>query len=326
MIPTRNRCSLLAETLATVLGQRDVSFEVVVVDDASDDGTAAFLDGVGDPRLRVERFTAPGGVANARNRGLQVAGGEWVAFTDDDDLWAPDKLAAQVDALGRHPESRWVSGEAIIVDDDLEVIGALPFHVAGQADLSDTLLGQNVIPGGASGVLAARSLLDEVGGFDPRFSLLADWDLWIRLALRSPVAAVSRPLHAYRVHAGAMSTTSHRDVATEIDLVDAKYRSVRARRGVSVQRDALAFWTADRCQRAGRRREASEAYLLAGPNIGWFKASVFSAGAMAWPGSIRYWDRRRGRAVPGWWLDDVASWLPAARANNGDLKGLRTAQ
>ena len=98
IIATRNRSTLLAETLRSVLGQRGVDFEVIVVDEASTDDTAALLAALDDPRVRVIRHGEALGLSAARNHGAAEANGDWLAFIDDDDLWAPDKLARQLRA------------------------------------------------------------------------------------------------------------------------------------------------------------------------------------------------------------------------------------
>src|SRR3954469_4879731 len=98
VVPTRNRSRLLAATLRSVLRQRAVDLEVIVVDEGSTDDTGAVIAGLRDPRIRIVRHDVPRGVSRARNRGAEEARGDWVAFVDDDDLWAPDKLARQVQA------------------------------------------------------------------------------------------------------------------------------------------------------------------------------------------------------------------------------------
>ena len=95
IIPTRNRAELLRRTLGTVLSQRLRELEVIVVDDASTDGTPAVLDAVADERVRTIRHPERRGVAAARNIGVDAAVGRWVAFLDDDDLWAPTSSPAR---------------------------------------------------------------------------------------------------------------------------------------------------------------------------------------------------------------------------------------
>src|SRR5678816_1662061 len=107
VIPTRNRSALLAMTLRSVLHQKSVDLEVIVVDEASTDETATMLAAVTDTRLRVIRHDTPQWLAAARNHGAIEANGQWLAFIDDDDLWAPDKLVRQVEAA-EQADRDWV--------------------------------------------------------------------------------------------------------------------------------------------------------------------------------------------------------------------------
>src|SRR6266480_2329719 len=103
IVPTYNRAHVLGESLASVLAERDVDLEVVVVDDGSTDGTAALLAGLGDRRVRpVVRPHA--GIAAARNAGIAAARAPYVAFHDSDDVALPGRLAVPLAFLGAHPE------------------------------------------------------------------------------------------------------------------------------------------------------------------------------------------------------------------------------
>src|SRR5688572_6566741 len=115
VVPTRNRSTLLMRTLRSVLRQQDVEFEVIVVDEASTDDTPAMLAALDDPRVRVIRHEVPLWLAAARNRGAAEARGEWLAFVDDDDLWAPDKLVRQVHAA-QDAGREWVYTGAVNFD------------------------------------------------------------------------------------------------------------------------------------------------------------------------------------------------------------------
>jgi len=103
IIPTYNRAALVPEAMASVLAQTWRDFEVLVVDDASTDGTAEALAAFGS-RIRLLRNTSRLGVAAARNLGISGARGQWLAFLDSDDLWRPEKLARQMVYLAGHPE------------------------------------------------------------------------------------------------------------------------------------------------------------------------------------------------------------------------------
>ena len=196
VIPTRNRWALLARALASVLGQQGAELEVVVVDEGSTDETPARLAALTDERVRVLRNDSPTGVANARNRGIDAARGEWVAFLDDDDFWAPDKIRSQLDGCAAAGADFSYTG-LVTTDAPLELRRvSAPAPTEG---LERALLGMNVI-GAPSSVMVRRSLLERAGGFDPDFSILADWDLYIRLSAAGRPAACEAPLTAYLTH------------------------------------------------------------------------------------------------------------------------------
>src|SRR4029453_12828051 len=115
VIPTRDRRDLLAVTLKSVLRQRDVEFDVTVVDDGSSDGTAELVRAIHDPRVRFLRNEIPQGVCVARNQGIAATTGAWLAFVDEDDLWAPDKRPRQLRAA-HETGSSWVYAGAIEID------------------------------------------------------------------------------------------------------------------------------------------------------------------------------------------------------------------
>jgi glycosyltransferase involved in cell wall biosynthesis len=232
VIPTHNRKQLLLRTLDSVLRQRDVDLKVVVVDDCGTDGTADAVEGLGHGNVRVIRHERNGGVSAARNSGLGVVDTPWVAFVDDDDLCSPDKIGAQIDSVAGMAGSQWSCVGAVGVDANLSVISQ---HAAPESgDISGELLQRNAIPGGGSGVLLCTSLAREVGGFDESLSIVADWDFYLRLSLRSPVAAVNRPLVAYYVHQDSMYHDP-KGLIRELFRMEEKY--LNSAEGVSLQAD-----------------------------------------------------------------------------------------
>jgi glycosyltransferase involved in cell wall biosynthesis len=321
VIPTRNRRRLLARTLGTVLAQEHVDIEVVVVDEGSEDGTGAYLAGLGDRRIHVVRHDRPKGVAAARNAGIQRAEADWVAFTDDDDLWAPGKLCAQLAALERSPEAGWSCTGAILIDDQLRVIR--PHVLPDVVDVTDLLLVGNVVPGGASSVVARTDLVRRLGGFDTKLANLADWDQWIRLALAAPLAPVDRPLVGYLVHQSGMA----HDVGQaerELAVIDAKFSSVRHERGVTLGRAGLLVYFGELHLRAGRRLPAARAHArllrhhrheLEAALGGWKRSrwAVVAGAGLLWPGVQRAVDRYGGR-MSGSWGREAEQWLAPIRA------------
>ena len=255
IIPTRNRWRLLRRTLSSALRQESVSLEVIVVDDCSTDETALELARLTDPRVRVFRNAERRGVAAARNRALEAASGTWTAFLDDDDLWAPSKLHAVLDMACRTSGARWAYSAAAVVNDATEMLQLSP--APDPETIDEALLARNAVPGGCSNVVAETSLVHEVGGFDTELSLLADWDLWIRLALAAPAAASPEPLVAYVRHPGSMVSRGRQDVKREVDRLVAKHRTQAAEYGVEPDVRGLYRYFARSHRRAGRRLPAS---------------------------------------------------------------------
>ena len=144
------------------------------------------------------------GWLRARNRGIEAASGTWIAFVDDDDLWAPDKLAAQLAAVTASPGTCWSYTGEIALDVDLNLVKVIP--PPSSEEVARLAPQYNPVPGGGSSVLVLAKSIREVGGFDEDFSIVADWDLWLRLSQRWPAAVVSRPLVGYVRHAGGMSS------------------------------------------------------------------------------------------------------------------------
>jgi glycosyltransferase involved in cell wall biosynthesis len=246
VIPTRDRSRLLGLTLHSVLWQRAVDLEVVVVDDGSTDDTAQMVAGLGDRRVRLVRHDTAQGVSAARNRGIAEAGGSWVAFLDDDDLWAPDKLTRQLQAARRSGRD-WVYAGAVKVDAAQRLNGGRP--PPEPQEVMARIERWNPMPGGCSNVMAASTLLRSAGPFDRQLVNLADWDLWIRMARAGGRPAVVRsPLVGYRLHDG------NRSLDTALILREAKV--IERRYGTALDWGGIFRYLAWLCVRSGRRREA----------------------------------------------------------------------
>jgi len=245
VIPTHDRREMLMLTLRTVLWQQDVEFEVIVVDDGSTDGTSEALAGLGDRRVRSLRHETPLGVSEARNHGIDVAQGEWIAFLDDDDLWAPNKLKAQLEAAAG-TDLTWCYTGAVKIDQRERILGGQP--PPPPAAVMARLPSWNLVPGGCSGVIVTRAALASAGGFDAQLVNLADWDLWIRLGRTGRPACFSDPLVGYRFHQGQASMN--------VDLILHEAALMDGRYGVPVDRGPLHHYLAQRSLNAGCRRRA----------------------------------------------------------------------
>lgn len=184
MIPAYNRVALLERAVRSVLDQSGVSFELVVVDDGSDEDLA-FIGELADCFLRTSR-RGPGA---ARNVGVAVCSGHWVAFLDSDDLWLPGKLSAQVECLARG--FRVCQVEEVWYRDGRRVNPGRR-HRMTEGDLFERSLEEVCVS--SSSVMLERSLFEELGGFDERLFVCEDYDLYLRMSLVTPVGLVREKL------------------------------------------------------------------------------------------------------------------------------------
>ncbi len=242
VVPTRNRRELLQLTLRTILAQRDVDLEVIVVDDGSADDTSAMVSGFQDRRVRLIRHERPTGVSIARNHGAAAAMADWLAFCDDDDLWAPDKLARQL-ATAAGAGRKWAYGGDVRIDLSHNILAGAPPPTPDQ--LVERLPSWTLMPGGSSNVILRADLFSTAGGWDPALVNLADWDLWARLARAAPPACVAAPLVGYRIHRGNASSDT-KLILREARFLDGRY-------AVRLDYGELYRYLAWVCLRSGRR-------------------------------------------------------------------------
>jgi glycosyltransferase involved in cell wall biosynthesis len=189
IIPTFNRAKTLKEAIDSVFSQRYDDFELIVVDDGSTDETretiASYL-----PRLKY-LYQEQSGVSAARNRGVMHARGDCFAFLDSDDLWLPDKLWLQMKFMEDHPEALICYTEEIWIRRGVRV-NPMKKHRKYSGMIFEHCLPLCIVS--PSSVLIARSLIEEVGGFDEEFEVCEDYDLWLRISARYPVYLIETPL------------------------------------------------------------------------------------------------------------------------------------
>jgi glycosyltransferase involved in cell wall biosynthesis len=306
VVPTRNRARVCAQPLRSILGQREVELEVVVADEPSTDDTPAMLAALGDERVSVVRHDVARGLPAARNAGTVRARTPWVAWCDDDDLWAPDKLAAQLHAA-EEAGAAWAIGGAVLVDAELEVMGHQA--VPARDEVLDELVVRNAVPGGGSGVLAATDAVHDAGMFDESLASCEDWDLWLRLARREAPAVLDRPLVAFRTWGGSMSTRVDRMRSTRREVL-ARAGDLRAERGARDGTYEHERWLAKQLLRSGDRAAAAKAYARLAIDHRRPAELVRAAGAVVAADRMnRTGDQRALERVPAAWVTDANAWL-----------------
>jgi len=282
VVPTRGRARFLPLALDAALRQRDADIEVVVVEDGTEPDRTSWLSDIEDPRLRLVRHDRPRGVSAARNTGISSGDGEWVAFLDDDDLWAPEKLSRQLSAA-RSSGRKWVYSGAVAIDVRNRVLHVE--HVLDADGLLQRLPWSNAVP--TSNVLVHREALREAGPFDIGLRLTEDWDMYLRLARMGPPAFVPEHLVAFRTHP-EQSSLDASGLLAELDRFERRH-------GVRTDRVAIIRGAAWSSLQAGRRRAALGLYRQA--IVHGDPSSAARAAVALLPRPIR--DRILGRTATG---------------------------
>lgn len=207
VIPAFRAEGTIARAVRSALAQTVAPLEIIVVLDGPDPATEAVLQTEFGAALRILRLETWGGASRARNAGVRAAEGEFVAFLDADDEWLPTKLSAQLDAIAHQPGVSLVGCDALLYEPDgsaHRATAVTPPHPGPRAWAR--LLAQNFIP--TPTVLARRSAVLALGGFNEALVVGEDLDLWIRLSHEGGLAYVHDVLvHCYGSDSGLMRST-----------------------------------------------------------------------------------------------------------------------
>lgn len=198
VMPAYNAAEYVSQAIESVIRQTRTDWELIIVDDGSSDDTGEIvLPFLRDERIRLVTQTN-GGVSRARNRGIDLARGNWVAFLDADDIWLPEKLEKQMAVVKQHPEVG-VCGTA------METIGREGRTIESFSEVD--FFGQasrRLVTGSLSFPLSSglvrKELFDRAGYFDEQISSFSeDYDFWLRASLVCPFYKIGEVLIRYRV-------------------------------------------------------------------------------------------------------------------------------
>ncbi len=205
VIPTYNRAELLSEAVASVRAQTYQRFELIVADDGSTDATVEKIAAFRDPRVRHVRLEHNGRPSVARNRALDAARGELVAFVDDDDLWEPHKLEKQVAVFRGAPKTGFCYTDIRRLSEDGKLSGPVlqPFD-KWEGKIFDRLLLNSFLF--VSAVMIRRRIIDAAGPFDESLPVIEDFDLWLRVTFVADTTFIDEPLTIIRRHPQGISS------------------------------------------------------------------------------------------------------------------------
>jgi glycosyltransferase involved in cell wall biosynthesis len=195
VIPVYNGALFIQDALQSVLSQTAPPIEIIVVDDGSTDGTMDVVRLVNSTVPIRYRRQENQGPSAARNLGVSMAGGDWIAFLDADDIWHPERLAIQADLARAHPDVALFSSETDYID---EKGNARP-PIDWQDELAPLMLNRPtpILP---STVTVKKAAFMEAGGFNPLLRTQEDIELFARIATGYPIQSIDRPLVKYRCH------------------------------------------------------------------------------------------------------------------------------
>ena len=206
IVPAYNAEPFLGETLASAQQQTYREFEVIVVDGGSTDRTGEITRGFVEKDARFILLRQPNaGIAAACNTALKQAHGEWIALLEADDVWLPEKLAAQLDLLKQEPNANLLFTDYFLWDgqNDLGRRYSEPDKFPN-GDVSRRLIFFNLFA--PSTLMIKRETLNAVGLFDVELPLATDWDMWLRIAEHGRCAkGVRQPMARYRIWPGQAS-------------------------------------------------------------------------------------------------------------------------
>lgn len=203
VIPTYNRAELIGKAIQSILDQTYNNWELIVVDNYSDDNTRDVIDSFNDNRIVILSRPRTGSVAASRNLGVANSNGEWIAFLDSDDWWFPKKLEYA---------SKWFQKEPSLIYHDLQIVAAdgtplkrrkTKSRKLKEALYLDLLLNGNDIA--LSSVVVKKEIFLKVNGMNESPSLFAveDYDTWLRIAqITNRFEYINKTLGAYRLHDG----------------------------------------------------------------------------------------------------------------------------
>jgi glycosyltransferase involved in cell wall biosynthesis len=216
IIPAYNAEATIGEAIESVLSQTYANLEIIVVDDGSEDNTCQVIEQQ-FPMVLLKRCTNHG-PSYARNRGVEVSRGQWIAFLDADDAWHPDKISQQIDVASTDAAIGLVASDWIRGGKFDAVPKALPVSEVTYLDLLVLNRFQT------STVLVLHDILNELQGFDKDVDGAEDWDLWLRVAQISRVVKIDCPLVMYRDVETGYSKNVWRVYETMLPMLD-KHRA-----------------------------------------------------------------------------------------------------
>lgn len=216
IIPAYNSQATIQETIESVLEQTFPDFEIIVVNDGSQDSTLEIISRIQDPRLKIFSY-ANSGASVSRNRGFAQSQGEFIAFLDGDDLWTKDKLESQLTALQNNPQADIAYSWSDCIDENSQFLRRGGYAKAN-GNIYAQLLLLDILENGSNPLIRRQAVAD-VDGFDESLLAGQDWDFYLRLAVNHEFILVPHRHIFYRVSNQSMSVNVWRLETAGLEVI-----------------------------------------------------------------------------------------------------------
>lgn len=273
IIPTYNSANYIKEALESVFEQTFQDFEIIVIDDGSTDGTGEILKKYGD-RIR-SLFQDNSGPASARNKGIRIARGRYIAFLDADDIWLPLKLEKQVGLFHQREYLGMVTTGVCSFDEK----GVFGFSTNKRETLMRGDIARNIFLRsnvGTPTVMVRKEVFDKIGLFEENIRQAEDDNMWIRIASHYDVELIDEALTKVRNHPQRMTLNKSElleSVLTNIQLLRTKYGETvkkKIEKAIPIKVSQVQFSIGYGYYEIGKYREARKAFLKGAYHWIWF--------------------------------------------------------
>jgi glycosyltransferase involved in cell wall biosynthesis len=223
VIITFNREKYIHEAIQSILDQTFTDWEAIIIDDASEDNTEqivkAYIDS--NPKISYYKNEKNLGIAKTRNKGLDLARGEYIAPLDSDDVWLDkNKLKKQVEFLDINPDYVLLGGGIMHIDAQSKPVKKVLFPVYDSV-IRNIILQFN--PFAQSTLLFRKGAALEVGGYSTEYKVADDYDLWLKMGMKHKFTNIPQVLSGYRIHGGNITKTKRLTTAREILEIVRRY-------------------------------------------------------------------------------------------------------
>jgi glycosyltransferase involved in cell wall biosynthesis len=202
IIPVYNREKYVGEAISSILAQSFTNFELLLIDDGSTDDSVEIMRSYTDPRVRLVRNERNLGIPKTRNKGIQLARGDYIAILDSDNIALSDRLAKQVAFLDRHKDYVLLGSGAALMDEEGQSLKKGKRRFVSSGEVKSHLLFRCWLH--HSSVMARTAIL-QAYGYREQYVVCSDFDLFVRLARKHKLGHLPEPLVRLRVHAGSIT-------------------------------------------------------------------------------------------------------------------------